>query len=880
MRLLKSIFLGICLMALAVPAMAQGVQTGSIEGAVVDSDGVALPGVHVAVTGANLLGQRTAITGAGGIFRFPVIPPGDYNMVFTLEGFNTVQHSGLPVYVGNATQVDTTMDLSEFGDTIEVTADRVVVDTTKSTVDYSLTFDELDKLATNRNYTEVLSRVPGVQPGNNPAVQGNAGAANQYLVDGVDTTDVRVGTWGTALNFDTIAEVQVMTAGQTAEYGRAVGGTMNVVTRSGGNDFHGTFRWVEARSEWASEWDEGKSGGGRTDEARPIVTLGGPILRDRLWFFAAYEERDNSRGFSWYENTSDAIEGVLTQGRTSYAGHYLSGKLTFQPHENHNFVTSFVEDPITLSPLARGWGGPGNHEDVEREQFQGGWNGSIQWTGVFTDEFFMSARGQITRQELNVAPDSPTWGTEIPFITDQVVGYNTGAPPSHYQSFRYRDGLIVDGTFFKEIAGNSHEFKTGIEYAAGDFRGGAIRNPAGQYLTNLGVPYRRQIFYDQTGVQENPDDYWAIYLQDEWRLGNLTLNLGVRAESEKLFNNANDEIVSFGFGERIAPRLGFAYDLNGNSINGSLGRFYYPTTTYVASYFNVQTDRLERAFWNETCDPTALEIWEYPEECWDVAFDIPIGVGGYELDPNLNPAYQDVLTLGYRHRINDEMAAGVTFVWREQDSQIDVYDPEAAGDYFITNVPKTSDFGSGVKWSEYQAIMLDFEKRFSDDRISITSNYTYSFEANAWSGAWFRDLLLFTFTNPEAIDPNWYGRTESPHTFRFFGSYICPWDMVVGLTAFWNSGTAYTPFNSGEYGLVPAAERGSARVGNNWEGNLYIEQPFTIGPVSVAVYANVFNMFDNQQPTGVQTRTYLSTYREPTAWQAPRSYQLGFRLEF
>ena len=207
------------------------------------------------------------------------------------------------------------MSLSQFGSVIEVTAASVVVDTTKVTVDYSVQYDDLDKLANNRWYQDVMAMVPGVQYANNPVVQGSSGSANLYLIDGVDTSDPRVQTWGKALNFDSIQEVQVKTAGHEAEYGRSPGGIINLVTKSGGNDFHGTFRWVESRAEWGSDWQEGKAGGGRTDESRPIITLGGPILRDKLWFFLGYEKRDNSRGFTWYASPEDKDSGELSSGR-------------------------------------------------------------------------------------------------------------------------------------------------------------------------------------------------------------------------------------------------------------------------------------------------------------------------------------------------------------------------------------------------------------------------------------------------------------------------------------------------------------------------------------------------------------------------------------
>ncbi len=249
MKVLRVFLLTAVVVGLALPVAAQGVQTGSLTGTVVDNDGKPLPGVTVSVTSPNLQGMKNSVSDANGAFRFPSLPPGgEYTLALNLEGYDAEQRTGIPIRVGGATQIEAIMSLSQFGEVIEVTADRVVVDTTKSSVDYSVEFDELDKLANNRWYQDVMAMAPGVQPANNPSCRVNSGTANLYLVDGVDTSDPRTQTWGKAVNFDSIQEIQVKTAGHAAEYGRAPGGIINLVTKSGGNEFHGTFRWVESRA--------------------------------------------------------------------------------------------------------------------------------------------------------------------------------------------------------------------------------------------------------------------------------------------------------------------------------------------------------------------------------------------------------------------------------------------------------------------------------------------------------------------------------------------------------------------------------------------------------------------------------------------------------
>ena len=286
--------------------------------------------------------------------------------------------------------------------------------------------------------------------------------------------------------------------------------------------------------------------------------------------------------------------------------------------------------------------------------------------------------------------------------------------------------------------------------------------------------------------------------------------------------------------------------------------------------------------WNGACAADPNNTWDYPEECWDFQYRIPIGAGAYRFDPDLKPSYQDVATLGYRQRINSQMAAGITFVWRRQKNQIDVYDPTFSGDYVVTNVPVAGDFQGSPDFSEYQAVMLDFEKRYSQDRISIMANYTYSFKQKTWSSNWYRDIGDWIFTDPSAMNILWYGRSESPHFFKFFGSYVCPWNMVVGVNFTWTSGNVDTPYIASDYPTnTPLAERGSYEEGSYNTTDLYIEQPVTFGGrFTVAVYANIFNLFNQQQVTDRQMNSALTTFEDPTAWRTPRAYQFGFKFEF
>lgn len=889
----KAVLLFAAVALVAMPAMAQ-VQYGSVSGTVLDNQGQALPGVIVTLEGPTMQGSRTAVTDTAGKFRFMPVPPGsDYIVKLELAGFNTVEKTGVTVNLGRDTAILGEMALSEFAETVTVTADRLVVDTTKSTVDMTVDWEFMDNLPVNRNFQTIMQFAPSVRPGNNPYVAGGSNSSNVYMIDGVDTGDPRTQTWGTALNFDAIAEIQLQTAGFAAEYGRATGGVLNLVTKSGGNNFSFTGRYVKQDADYSAkrgierETGRAKTGGGATDEERPIATLGGPILKDALWFYATYEERDNSRGFSRYMSLQDKLDGNLTQGRTEYAGHYLSGKLTWQVNPSHSVIAHYNEDPIELRPLLGGWYGSSYAPSTEQYQFQGGNNSSLQWTGVLSPSFFMEAKYQLHKQELNVVPDTPFFNQQ-PYIYNTTYAYYRGGPYYLYESERDRDGLLLTGNYYLDAGASSHQFKGGIEYLGLEPKTGNTYNSLGYYrervVGGVTTPYYYDLFTNQAGATKKPQDYYALFFQDQWRMGKLTLNLGLRAEQHEIFNNRDKSILKFSFGDTIAPRLGFAYDLNGDVIRGSVGRFYEMPANYISDYFQETPGQnvFSRYLWNGSCTVDGRDIWTYPASCYTMQFSYELGTSA-TLDPNLDPAFVDEFTLGYEKRLSSMYAAAVNFIYRKQDTAIDWYDPEYTGYYYITNPTQQArrdGYDVPEEIMEYQAVTLELRKRFGPDGFQFMANYTYAFKNHAWASDW-RSVGAWIFTTPDQMNKLWYGRVNSKQLFKIAGSYTFPWKMVVGINGYWDEGNLYTPVRAGTISSTPLAERGSSKVGSNWESDLYIEQPVKVGPVTLAVYANVFNMFNNQQPTRRGTNVAVtSSFGLPTAWQSPRSVQLGFKIEY
>ena len=888
----------LALVAIALPAAAQ-VQYGTVSGVAVDQGQLPLPGVTVTLSGPAMQGSRSMVTDSAGRFRFIPVPPGaGYTLTLELSGFTSLERTGLVVNIGSDTAVSAQISAARVAETLSVTGERIVLDPTKSTLDTNVEWKLADTLPNNRFFTELLSVAPGVRPANNPMANGGFGDANLYLIDGVDTTDPIYLTWGTVINWDIIQETQVQTAGFSAEYGRSTGAVMNLVTKSGGNAFSVLARFTQSKKNWGADFGSGKSGGGmsRLDSPDPSIAIGGPILKDKLWFFTSYENIDQTRNYSYYSSVANANANQLTNGTTSYKGHYVSGKLTWQPTTSHSFMAFYNEDPIDFWPLYAGWrANPYFSPTAERSQFQGSKDLAVSWTGVLSQNSLFEVKYQDHRQKLNIPAAGTPWSSGMPYLYDQASGYNYGAPPYDFNSDRFRQGVTANGSYFLEQGKSSHELKGGVEYLDSTPKSGWTYTTAGWYRMNGSTPIRKDIWTDQTGMVPYGQKYYALFVQDKWRVGKLTVSAGIRAESADVTNNADRTLIKFGLDKQIAPRLGFAYDLNGDSLHASAGRFYYMPSAYLATYFSEIPDRHLRYSWNGTCDPAATDVWKQPDSCWNRVFNIPVAGGGNTIDPNLRTQYTDEYTVGFDKRVSNLMTAGVNFVWRKQDRTIDFYDPGATYYYYITNTPQAAASYPGVgsqlaskPYWEYQALQLNVQKRFGADGFQFIASYTYVIKANGWPvGGDTGNKWPFLFWAPETMDPKRYGTTESPHYLKLNGSYTMPWRTVLGVSAYWTSGNLYTPvswhYPDGSWTCCTTwfvDKLGSKRVGNNWEADLRIEQPFKLGPVQASVFANVFNAFNNQQPTARRNNIDFPNYGQPYIWQDPRWFQVGVKIAY
>ena len=791
MKVSGKILIAFLACTLASGALIAQTTRGDIQGRVGDEQGTALPGVTVSIASDALIGAQSTVTDAQGTYKFLVLPPGSYKVTFSLSGYQTRTQENIAVKIGSTTRVDSVMT-SAFTDEVVVTSESPLVDTSNTTIGVDLSSDFYNSLPTGRNYTSVASVTPGAQAdASGQTFYGSTGAENAYYIDGANTTGVEFGTQGTTLNFEFIDEVQVKTGSYNAEYGRATGSVISVITKSGGNEFHGdVFGYYDAADLQASLKSapaEGAVSGTKTtvDYTRADygVDLGGYIVKDKLWFFAAYDYVDNENNDevlkSFPINGAPAVGDILPDTTTR---DLWAAKLTWRAAANHNFSLSGFGDPSSRTGALGSFASTPLHYEYTIET--GGTNYSFNYDGIFGQNVVISARAaQHNEQSKQVGPgasvegyvdftdplgDGTTvwgWGAESN-ANDRVSGFG------FFQNQEFsRDQYNADLSWFVGNFGGSHEFKVGYEYEDigvknDNWNGGNGQrvyrftcDPSSRYCGDndeAAYYFRHRIYLTSSDLDpeslttadiqapltvDTKAENNAWFIQDTWQVtSNLSLALGVRFGSQKLFNG--DGGVSADINDNIAPRLGFVWDPMGNGkskLFGHWGKFYE----------TIPMDIVIRSFGGE------ISIFSYnlSDNPNDVASDPRVrssrilGGGFSRVDPDVKGQHLEEYVVGFEYEFAPDWAAGIKYINRQLNRVIE--DALAAdGDYFIGNpgygsMTGTYDIGYAYGYNsdlchgtpetcpnfheipiptrEFDGVELTLKKRFSNNFQFITS---------------------------------------------------------------------------------------------------------------------------------------------------------------
>jgi hypothetical protein len=883
--------------------------TGQIEGVVNDDQGAPLPGVTVEATSPALQGTKVAASDTGGSFRLVFLPPGSYTVRCSLSGFSPVGQAGIVVPLGRTATLQVRMQPA-FHEEVTVTSATPLLDVRAAEVGGNVTRDAFLALPFDRNFIAVAQSTPGTTTDRSgTVVYGSTGLENGYVIDGVRTTDVMYGFSGKVLNFEFIQEVQVKTGGYAAEYGRSTGGVVNVITRSGGNEFSGdVFGYYFSDALQSSPKAEVETyrreyGGAYTvdafREADLGFDLGGYLLKDKLWFFAAYdrvandEDRRVAKDFTGYGGPPEGAVYVAEELR-----HLWSGKLTWRPGASHSLIASAFGDPDRVEGPVKNLNGTESTFLGWREA--GGETAMLRWEGVLGSSVVVDA--QVARFRADSGLGGP--GTSEPLFQDFTtpmyaatgVPFRSGGLGGYYDQEDVRDTGRVDAALFVGDLLGDHELKAGAEAERARisrnfyFSGGheLFRRCAVGYLTPDGCP-AEWAFYGhglllsgvppggvddpefasyltdvqtQTPRSENP----AAYLQDAWRvLPSLSLNLGVRWERQNFYDFHGT--LKLALDDAWAPRIGFTWDVRNDGttkVYGSWGRFYETAPLMLSFTFNdnVSADIYNRDPDSLTCDPTlAGEPWYGPCQVYS-ASPTPVDPAG------VKPGYIDEALLGVEFMATPSLALGAKLVYRNLSR---IVEDSAGPDGFYMGNPgygllQTAPDLLTYSWflpvpppkRTFKGIELTAVRRLADNWQLIASYLWSKLEGN-YDGSYYPDYNQAMPNTSAAYDyadfsvhNDGYLSNDRRNQAKVSASYVFPFGLTTGVLAYYRSGTPVSALGSSWYGnILYLSQRGTwGRTDDEYEMNLHLSYPFKLGGTELTVLLDVFNLLDRQGETG------------------------------
>ncbi len=748
-------------------ASAQETTTGSLAGQVLDPQGQAVVGATVTVTSDQ--GSKTFATDSTGRFFAPYLTPGVYDVRVKMAGFAEMARRGIAVRLGRRLEVNFDLKVSEREEVIEVVGAAPTIDVSSTTVGGTLDSDVLKSLPVGRNFTSALYMVPGVSDSSgvgaaNPSISGASGLENAYIVDGVNIAStgfggvgsysIVFGSLGTGVTQDFIKETQVKTGGFEAEYGQATGGVVNVVTQSGTNKLHGSVFGYSRMAATQNSWKEiHNAPNGVINQTASIandfgVTLSGPVMKDKLFFFGAFNPQYTTRRFIAPDNQEDGeylFPFYKQFGETDQNRHSLSyaAKLTYQINSKHRVdVTAFGDPSVGPNGPQRAGsllgattfeGLPSRYSKLDK---YGGHNQSLRYNAVITPTWLVEASASRAANSISETPWQDQWAVTDRTVTPaRVTGglgyYDKGSDDKNTQ-------LGFKSTNMIKAAGQ-HQIRYGVQYEDISFfrdinRSGPPFQLSNGNMTRTGaavtvnsdptLPAGKFWRVTRANWGPNPDTsskYLSFFLQDTWQVNKkLTVRPGVRFDRQHMLGGgqkacfANDTRPGAGDGSgdpifceytlsgNWAPRLGATYDVTGtgkSKIFASFGRYF----------LKVPNDLNSRALSADA----GLSRADYYDAALTQAIPDGVLAGGVTThlitsgsfpavwDPKTKSSYQDEWTAGAEYEVSSGFNLGLRVIRRsmprimEDIGTLPVVAYEVAGDtevdYFITNVNKNTE---------------------------------------------------------------------------------------------------------------------------------------------------------------------------------------------
>jgi len=397
-------------------ALAQTSTTGSIEGTVTDSAGAAVPGIAVKVSGSNLIAPQTSTTDGSGRYKVQNVPPGKYSVTIEADkGFAKFERNEVEVNLSKTSSVDVQLQPAGAQASVTVTDTAgAAVDITQTTTGTSVSSDQFSNFPTQRTVQGLYTIAPTVTRSGlrdatgrdrDPSVAGSSGPENNYILDGLNTTDPAFGGSGANLPFEFVQEVEIKTGAYGPEYGKSTGGIFNVITKSGGNEFHGDvygYGTTKGLVRGVKNFPFTGSAFNGFSEVDVGGDIGGPIIKDKLWFFGAFNPQKRKNYYltqTFHVPASNDVTIPFYAGKVTWA---LSPRHTFTASTFGDFTK--IDGFLAVAALNNVNGFGDDITAFQGRQETGGHNYVFRMNSTFTNTFIAEISGGLHFQRANIIP--------------------------------------------------------------------------------------------------------------------------------------------------------------------------------------------------------------------------------------------------------------------------------------------------------------------------------------------------------------------------------------------------------------------------------------------------------------------------------------------
>ncbi|HZR23058.1 MAG TPA: TonB-dependent receptor [Vicinamibacterales bacterium] len=822
----------------AAPAIAQ-VQTGSILVKAVDQQGATVPGASVTISSSVLPGGTMAgVTDAGGVYRFPSLPPGTYQVKVELQGFKTLVREGIDVLVGQTTPIDFSMNVATVAETVTVAGTSPTIDTTSANVNVNLSSTLLQETPGGRDLWGLLeAKVPGLSM-SRPDVAGTSGglqggfsargttaSQNTLYLNGVNVGDpAAIGFAGFYYDFDSLEDVQVSTGAHDITV--PTGGVfLNMVTKSGGDHWagSGTFTWLSDSTQARNDHNPTLQKYGirpDSDTANKVsdanITGGGPLTQDKLRFFGTFRDWrvgqnvpvQNSQVVLDQTNITNGLGNVTWQLNGS---NRITGLYSYQRYSKPNRLLN--NSSITVIDST-------SDEEDRFHVAQGLWN------SVIGKNLFIDARLAINKILF------PTYqnGGNQQSTTDNATGIVYGNFPTNTVRHRDRDQFNGTANYYVDNAlGARHELKFGFDYshAVTTNENTRVDNVTTTYTSASGVFVPQNVTLFATPQNDvSAVNLLALFWQDNVTVKRLTVTGGLRYEHLEGYlppqNSPASPFAAAGIGgfaaqprsfpeqrgivlwNNVAPRIAAVFDLTGDgktAAKASAARYLYVLSTGGGGVSNVNPNAnySEQYTWNDLNGDHKFEIGEQS----GVPVVSAVVVNGQiatSIDPNFSRPYTNEYSFGIDREVmaNTKFSAVVTYRQEKNiQASINPDNPYAstltsAVDPGIDGVVGTADDGTYGFYARtsalnrtvitndtgylqtYKGLELTMNKRLSN-RWQLLVGYTLAkTEINSITAATNPNVLINATGN--VTDTN---APDRPNQFKSTGMYVLPWQNIL-----------------------------------------------------------------------------------------------------